>query len=388
MNMVALGEVVTIRGGGTPDKSVPAYWNGNIPWASVKDFKDTALTNTIDRITEVGVAASATQIIPAGNIIVPTRMAVGKAAINTIDLAINQDLKALIPSDDLDRRYLLHALLANAQKLEDQATGATVKGIKLDALRSLQIPLPPVPEQKRIAGILDQADALRRLRARALEKLSTLGQAIFQEMFGDALTGNFFDFADAVKEFRYGTSNKAGVAGLPTLRIPNVMGGRIDATEIKTVQVTDAELSRLRLHDGDMLFVRTNGNAEYVGRCAVFSIAEVADTKWQEDWIFASYLIRARLSDRVNPVFASTYFASQAGRGAIRERCKTSAGQFNINTDGLASLPFPDVSRTEQDEFANAISDIEQASAPMKQSAIKMDEKFASLQHRAFRGEL
>ena len=183
--MVALGEIVTIKGGGTPDKSVTEYWDGDIPWASVKDFKSSELAFTSDSITALGVQNSATNVIPAGNIIVPTRMAVGKAAINTVDLAINQDLKALFPKSNVEKRYLLHALLALSSKLEEQATGATVKGITLEVLRSLQIPLPTLDEQKRIAAILDQADALHRLRQKSLDRLNDLSQAIFYEMFGD-----------------------------------------------------------------------------------------------------------------------------------------------------------------------------------------------------------
>lgn len=288
--------------------------------------------------------------------------------------------------------YLRHILTSDPFHTEFMQTVAGVGGSLLRArpegVKQIKIPLPPLAEQKRIAGILDQAARLCRLRARAIGTLNTLGQAIFQEMFGNVPNWHSFNFGDAVEEFRYGTSNKSGDEGLPTLRIPNVIGGGIDTTEIKTVEVTKAELNRLRLRDGDMLFVRTNGNPDNVGRCAVYSRAEVADTKWQEDWIFASYLIRARLSDRINPVFARTYLTSQAGRAAIRERCKTSAGQFNINTEGLASLPFPEVPRAEQDKFADAVAAMAQASAPMKQSAIKLDENFTALQHRAFRGEL
>lgn len=292
---------------------------------------------------------------------------------------------------DLDSKYLTHFLRQDSirEAGEKRMTGsAGQRRVPKVFLEELQIPLPPLPEQKRIAGILDQADALRRLRARALEKLNALGQAIFQEMFGDAPIVNAYKFGDAVEEFRYGTSNKSGPAGLPTLRIPNVIGGGINTTEIKTVQVSDSELNRLRLRDGDMLFVRTNGNSEYVGRCAVFSVSELQNTGFHADWIFASYLIRARLSNQVNPVFAKTYFASRTGRSAIRERCKTSAGQFNINTEGLASLPFPDVSRAKQDKFADAMASIMGTHAPLQQAVIKMDEMFASLQHRAFRGEL
>lgn len=295
-------------------------------------------------------------------------------------------------SDEFDGRYMRHMLTSDPFHVEFMKTVAGVGGSLLRArpegVKQIKIPLPPLEEQRRIAGILDQADALRRLRTRALDKLNTLGQAIFHEMFGAALANQFFEFGKAVEEFRYGTSNKSGEGGLPALRIPNVIGGGIDTGEIKTVEVTGAELDRLRLQEGDVLFVRTNGNPDYVGRCASFSQDAVAGYGVETDWIFASYLIRARLSDRINPVFAKTYFASQIGRKAIRERCKTSAGQFNINTEGLSSLPFPDVSREQQDRFAQTVAAIEKNSAPMKASAEAMERKFSSLQYSAFRGEL
>ncbi|WP_417254127.1 restriction endonuclease subunit S [Celeribacter sp.] len=285
-----------------------------------------------------------------------------------------------------DPRWLYYTL--QSLRLQELNKSAAIPGLNRNDAYAKKIPLPPLDEQRRIAGILDQADALRRLRTRAIDKLNTLGQAIFHEMFGAALANQFFEFGKAVEEFRYGTSNKSGESGHPALRIPNVIGGGIDTGEIKTVEVTGAELDRLRLQEGDVLFVRTNGNPDYVGRCASFSQDAVAGYGAGTDWIFASYLIRARLSDRINPIFAKTYFASQIGRKAIRERCKTSAGQFNINTEGLSSLPFPDVSREQQDRFAETIAAIEKNSAPMKASAEAMERKFSSLQYSAFRGEL
>jgi type I restriction enzyme S subunit len=329
-----------------------------------------------------------------GDLIMSCSGTMGKVAIvpNGVERGIiNQALLKITPQNNVDVRFLRYWMESNdfQRQLTANTSGAAIKNVaSVGVLKELQIPLPPLEEQKRIAGILDQADALRRLRTRALEKLNTLGQAIFHEMFGDALSGQFFGFGKAVVEFRYGTSNKSGEGGLPTLRIPNVIGGGIDTGEIKTVEVTGPEQERLRLIDGDVLFVRTNGNPDYVGRCASFSQDAVADYGTDTDWIFASYLIRARLSDRINPVFAKTYFASQIGRKAIRERCKTSAGQFNINTDGLGSLPFPDVPREKQDSFAEIVAAIDTNSAPMKVSAEAMERKFASLQDRAFRGEL
>lgn len=188
--MVKLGELVSIKGGGTPSKSDSSFWEGNIPWASVKDLKGSEISVTEDSISELGVKNSATNIIPAGTIITATRMALGKFAINTIDMAINQDLKALLVKDTnrVSRDYLFRFLESRAQFIQAEGKGATVKGITLDFLRSIEIPLPPLDEQKRIAAILDKADAIRRKRQQAIQLADDFLRALFLQMFGDPVT--------------------------------------------------------------------------------------------------------------------------------------------------------------------------------------------------------
>lgn len=188
--VVALGDLVDIRGGGTPSKQKPEYWGGAVPWASVKDFRGAELNETTDYITTLGVEKSATNIIPAGNIIVPTRMALGKVAINIVDMAINQDLKALIVRNEkvLDKNYLKRFLEEKADFIEGHGKGATVKGITLDVLRKLEVPVPPIREQKRIATILDKADAIRRKRQQAIQLADEFLRAVFLDMFGDPVT--------------------------------------------------------------------------------------------------------------------------------------------------------------------------------------------------------
>lgn len=389
--LVQLGDVANVSAGNSAPQGQDDFSEEGTPFVRAGSLSDLlkGATSHLERIAKGDAKRLKLRLFPKDSILfAKSGMSCMKGYVYRLpfEAHVVSHLAVVQPGPDLSPAYAEHALrvFSPVSLVKDEA----YPSIRLPEISGLKIPLPPLEEQRRIAGILDQADALRRLRSRALDKLNTLGQAIFHEMFGEALRGNFFEFGQAVEEFRYGTSNKSGDAGLPTLRIPNVIGGGIDVTEIKTVEVTSAELERLRLRNGDILFVRTNGNPDYVGRCAAFSFADVAEYDAETDWIFASYLIRARLSDRINPVFAKTYFASQIGRAAVRERCKTSAGQYNINTEGLASLPFPVVPRADQDRFAEALSAIEQNTAPMKRSAAKMDEKFASLQYRAFKGEL
>lgn len=188
--MVELGELVTIKGGGTPSKSIDAYWDGDVPWASVKDFKSRYISQTQDCITQAGVENSATNIIPEGVIIIPTRMALGKVAITACDMAINQDLKALFINDEctLDRNYLARYLESKANYIESEGKGATVKGITLDFLKSIKVLLPPLAEQKRIATILDKADAIRQKRQQAITLADQFLRSVFLDMFGDPVT--------------------------------------------------------------------------------------------------------------------------------------------------------------------------------------------------------
>jgi type I restriction enzyme S subunit len=147
-----IGHVILANiGGGTPDKSNPLYWNGGIPWASVKDLNTGLLTTTKDQISFEGLTNSSTNLIPKGNIIICTRMGIGKIAFNEIDVAINQDLRALFLPNQLLKRFFYYQYLT----LSFETKGATVKGISLEVLNNTLLSLPPLLEQKRIVGILE-----------------------------------------------------------------------------------------------------------------------------------------------------------------------------------------------------------------------------------------
>lgn len=287
--------------------------------------------------------------------------------------------------DDLDRRWTFWML--KSLRMETMNKSAAVPGLNRDDVYRLEISLPPLPEQRRIAAILDHADTLRAKRRQVLAHLDALSQSIFHDKFGDVPATK--PMSAIVEEFRYGTSNKSGDAGYPALRIPNVIGGAIDTAEVKTVEVEPAELRRLTLRDGDLLFVRTNGNPDNVGRSAIFSEAAVKPAGFSDQpWIYASYLIRARLADGVEPRFVAAYLAGPEGRRQLRERSKTSAGQYNINTEALGSLRLPSASLTAQREFARRVGAIEERRKQILEAQVADDELFASLQSRAFGGEL
>lgn len=144
-----MGDIILSNiGGGTPSKQILDYWNGNIPWATVKDLNCVHLIETIDKITTEGLINSSSNLIPKGNILICTRMGLGKIVFNDIDVAINQDLRGIILSEYIEKYYLFYYY----KTLNIEGKGLTVKGVSVDILNKLLIPLPPLAEQHRIVA--------------------------------------------------------------------------------------------------------------------------------------------------------------------------------------------------------------------------------------------
>lgn len=157
----AVGDVCSIVGGGTPSRSNAAFYGGEIPWATIRDMKADWIETTEFSITPTAVKSSATNVLPAGTVIVASRVGLGKVCRLRRDTAINQDLRGFIPKSakQLDPQYLFLWFKSVADQIVAAGTGATVQGVTLPFLRSLQIPLPPLKEQRRIVAVLDEAFA-------------------------------------------------------------------------------------------------------------------------------------------------------------------------------------------------------------------------------------
>lgn len=272
-----------------------------------------------------------------------------KVALPTFSGKCSTELVPLLPANGLDRRYLAYFLRAprTVARISDRTAGARMPRADMDFVLGLQMPLPAIAEQYSIVDLLSRAEGIVRLRRQAQQKAAELIPAIFVDMFGDPATNpkgwTEHALGTVVEEFRYGTSQKSGEQGYPTLRIPNVIGNALDPNGMKLVAVSRAEADRIRLVDGDLLFVRTNGNPDNVGRSAVYNADALVRAGFDgNNCLYASYLIRARLDRRkMAPYFLQAFLSSSEGRKRIRSEARTSAGQYNINTQGLASVVVP-----------------------------------------------
>jgi type I restriction enzyme S subunit len=159
IKLIKLVDLCKLVGGGTPSKANSNYYSGGIPWATVRDMRSRWLEDTEHKINETAVKESSTNVIPSGNVVLASRVGLGKVIQLKQDTAINQDLRALIPRENskIDSNYLYYWTLSITPEIIAAGKGATVQGVTLPFLENLQVPLPSFDKQVEIAKKLDSA---------------------------------------------------------------------------------------------------------------------------------------------------------------------------------------------------------------------------------------
>ncbi len=309
-------------------------------------------------------------------------------------LLLSDKLLKLIPDESvIDSRYLVRALRSEGATLHfSQCAGGSsgsMTNITQGDIRSAPLPLPPLPEQRRIAAILDQADALRAKRREALAQLDSLTQSIFIEMFGDPVANplgwtlvEVGDLAAVQGGLQVTSARRDLPVEVPYLRVANVYRGRLQLDEIKTIRATSAEVSRTTLLENDLLLVEGHGNPNEIGRSALWdgSIAQC---------VHQNHLIRARFDvSRVAPVFACEYLNSRGGRQHLLRAGKSTSGLNTISVSDVRATPVALPPLVLQETFATRIQAVEALKTTHRAALAESDALFASLQHRAFAGQL
>lgn len=287
-------------------------------------------------------------------------------------------VKVLRIREGWDTKYVYHYLRST-----DVPSAGYSRHFKF--LKEFQVPRPSLREQRRIAAILDHADALRAKRRQVLAHLDSLTQSIFHDMFGDP--GNWSSrwpmgvIGDMAESVQYGTSAKAAATGeWPILRMGNVTDhGRLDLTDLKYIDLMPSEIPKYAARRGDLLFNRTNSK-EKVGKAAVVHT--------DQPLAIAGYLVRVRFKPEHSPDFVSAYLASPHGVAVRQRLAKAAVNQANINATELRQISTALPPSHLQHHFAAHVASVEAQRTTIERALAADDELFASLQSRAFRGEL
>ena len=180
-----LGEVVQIFNGGTPSTSNSRYWDGSIKWCTPTDItsnKSKYLSETANKITELGLNNSSAKILPIGTLLFCSRATIGEVKIANCEVATNQGFKSIVTSAGVNNEWLYYWLVQNKMSFIEKAIGSTFLEISKKDMKNIEIALPSIEEQKAIAQVLSDMDAEIEALEEKLEKDKTIKQGMMQEL--------------------------------------------------------------------------------------------------------------------------------------------------------------------------------------------------------------
>ena len=386
----AIGDIVDQVSSWTPGRDDPAGKFLYVDLSAVD--QDSKMIVSPRRLSCADAPSRARQIIRSGDVLVstvrPNLNAVGRVPAELDGATASTGFSVLRPrSEAVDGAYLFHWVRSHlfVAEMVRRATGASYPAVSDRIVCDSKIPLPPLDEQKRIAKILDKADALRAKRRAALAQLDTLTQSIFLDMFGDPVTNPkgwpVRTIRDLLESASYGTSEKAAATGeFPVLRMNNITRtGEMDFAKLKYMDLREDQRDRYLVRTGDVLFNRTN-SVDLVGKTAIYREAN--------PMAYAGYLIRLRVNRKCEPEYLAAFLNTAYSKRVLRSMCKSIIGMANINATELQALRIPAPPHSVQHEFSGRIATIEKLKSAHRNSLVEQDDLFTTLQQRAFRGDL
>ena len=375
--LVRLGEVVQFQQGGTPSKALPEYWNGGIPFVTGADLRETYIgrDNARSFLTRAGLNSGATAICKEGALLLATRTRVGLVGIAGELMGASQDITLLAPTEAADRSYLYRTLINCAGLLQQRSRGTTIQGVSREDVDSLPILLPPLPEQRAIAAVLDSIDdaiesaetviaATEQLRDSLLHQLLTRGvpgwHTEWKEVPGLGTIPAGWEvvrLGEVCAPPEYGASASARPFDpkLPRyVRITDIT----DDGRLRKADVASADPSAVdgyELGPGDLLFARSGT----VGKTYLYR---------PEDGpcVYAGYLIRFRpLGEMASAEFLERFTRSQLYWRWVESMFRAGA-QPNINAAEYSSLPVVLPPMKEQQAIAALLDGVDATIAEAK----------------------
>ncbi|PBN41650.1 restriction endonuclease subunit S [Sphingobium sp. D43FB] len=367
---VSLGAVCQITTGGTPNRAVPEYWNGDIPWMSSGEINQRIVRNVAEHITALGMANSNARRLPAGTVMMAlngqgkTR---GKVALLQIETTCNQSLAGLIADRTrLLSDYLFHSLDAQYQDIRNITGDDARNGLNLGILRALAIALPPLDEQQRIAEVLRSVDdAIARAKV-AVKQASHAIDGMLQRLFVEGI--GHADFKDgystpipaswdekslgelSATPITYGVVQPGPnvVDGIPFVRGGDFPNGKIDIAALRKIgKDVASQYRRTQLRGGEIVVSLVG----YPGACAIVpdalagaNVARQAALIRPSKEVFASYLYQ--------------FLRSPIGQARLKKETIGSAQQV-INLRDLKEVIVAVPPKREQEQIAAILADLD-----------------------------
>lgn len=370
--------------GSTPKSAVREYWGGFVKWVTPAELSedDYYVHDTERHLSELGVKSANLHMMPVGTVLLSSRAPIGKVAITAAEMTCNQGFKNLICSSDLHNRYLYYFLKKNKTYLNSLGRGATFKEISKEIVADIKLPLPPLKVQNHMADILDKITFIIDLRKQQLNKLDLLIKSRFIEMFGDPIenplnweTLSLKEVGNCKNGMNYG--NQDSGYDIRCLGVADFQDHSVieNVNELQMLSLNCEPQKGYWLQDGDIVFVRSNGNKALVGRCVVVYPGDVPT-------VYSGFCIRFRkTTEQLLTEYLIRYFkmdsvrAKMAGRGANIQ---------NLNQQILAALiiPIPPVGL--QKTYIQFVKQSDKSKVAIRQSLKKLELAYHALMQEYF----
>ncbi|OON38705.1 hypothetical protein BTJ39_17785 [Izhakiella australiensis] len=379
--------------GGTPSKSKPEYYEGgDIPWVKSGDLKDSTIYKANEYITAAGLENSSAKIVEKDSILIAMYGAtVGRLAILGINAAINQAICNIRPDTTIaDMRYLYYFLKSKFSYFVENAVGGAQPNISQGFIKSLEVPLPSLSEQKRIAAILDKANGIYQKRQKAIKLADDFLRATFLEMFGDPVSNPKGWKVKPLKELSVkiasGSTPKGGSKvyvdkGITFFRSQNVWKNDIRLDDVAYIdEKTHNSLKKSSLKNKDILMTKTgrfNTENSSLGRAALFLGKD--DSANVNGHV---YLIR--LKSGMLHEFIVYILTSNEYREHIREVCVGGIDKRQINKEHIEDFPIICPPDDLQIEFMRKLNLIQKIRSNAMTGLKEVTPLFNTLSQKAF----
>ncbi len=382
---VPIAEFCETGSGSTPPRSVAAYFGGTVPWVKSGELRDGILSETEECVTREGIQAARLKVVPAGSILVAMYGAtIGRTTLLGIDATTNQAVCHVRPDPGrADTRYVWFALQAKLPEFLGRRVGGAQPNISQETIRSTTVYLPPLREQRRIADILDKADAIRRKRKEAIALTEALLRSAFLEMFGDPVTNP--KGWDVVPLHRLG---RVTTGNTPSRAVSEYFGDHIEW--IKSDNINTPRHYLTQAAEGLSRRGRDVSRVAPAGSSLVTCIAGSPDC-----------IGNVGLADRevafnqqINAVMPSPgidcrflYALLLVGKRVV-QRASTNSMKGMVSKGKLEQVMFPSPPCPLQEEFGKLFDCVIALSDRQEVSVATSNELFDGIVQRAFRGEL
>ena len=327
-----------------------------------------------------------------GDLLFSLRAPVGPTNFNQVEASIGRGLAAIRCREGMDVDFLRFYFLHNEDKIEALGNGSTFKAITNKTLKALKVPLPPLDEQKLIAGILDEADRVRKKTQALIDKYDELAQSLFLDMFGDPVTNpkgwEVKCLRELAEKITSGSTPKGGSdvyvdAGIPFFRCQNIWSGYFKDDELALIHLNIHNKNRnSQLRFGDILITKTgrkNTENSSLGRAAMFR---------GEEGNISTDVIMIRLTEEVDSEFVEFILASNLYRDYIRGKSVGGTDKRHLYVEHVGSFKIILPPREKRSDFINRLTSMRLQLQNLEMMFNCANDAFNSLLQRAFKGEL